>query len=117
MSHPGIDLAPLIALLAELFPDVHPGPQPVCPECGDPEIHAKGLCEACYGRWRHAGRPEEVPPRQRRPRRSGSRLDDFAAARSLGATVPQAARHAGISEHAGWRHDARVRPAARSSAA
>ena len=104
-----IDLTPLIALLAELFPDVKPGPRPVCRECSAPEIHAKELCPDCYWRWAHAGFPQFVPPRQRRPRRTGSRRDDFLAARSLGATVPQAARHAGIPEHVGWRYDAAMR--------
>jgi hypothetical protein len=108
------DLTPLIALLAELFPDVKPGPPPPCRECSCPEIHAKGLCGDCYWRWAHAGFPEFVPPRQRRPRRVGSQRDEFFKARALGATVPQAAKHAHIPEYVGWRYDAaaRTRPAA-----
>jgi hypothetical protein len=106
-----IDLTPLIAALAELFPDVKPGPPPLCRECGSPEIRAKDLCPDCYWRWVHAGRPEFVPPRQRRPKRVGSQREDFLAARSLGATVPQAAKHARIPEHVGWRYDAADRGA------
>jgi hypothetical protein len=106
-----IDLTQLIALLAELFPDVTPGEQPCCRECGAAEIRAKNLCPECYWRWDHAGRPEHVPPRQRRPRRAGSRLNDFATARAAGATVPVAAKYAGIPEHAGWRYEAEQRAA------
>ena len=104
-----IDLTPLIAALAELFPDVKPGPRPACRNCADPEVRACGLCLECYGRWRHAGRPEFVPPRQRKPKRAGSVIEQFAAVRRLGATVPQAARAVGIPEYAGWRYDLRLR--------
>jgi hypothetical protein len=100
-----IDLTPLIALLAELFPDVNPGPPPPCRECGHPDVHACCLCRSCFDRWAHAGYPEVVPPRQRRPRR-GSHYAEFARVRALGATVAQAARHAGIPEYAGWQLEA-----------
>jgi hypothetical protein len=105
-----IDLTPLIAALAGLFPDVQPGPPPPCRECGCPEVHACELCRPCFDRWAHAGYPAFVPPRRRRPRRTaGSRREDFLAVRGLGATVPQAAKHAGIPEYAGWRYDAAAR--------
>jgi hypothetical protein len=28
-----------------------------CLECGKPEVQSKGMCPACYTRWRRAGRP------------------------------------------------------------
>ena len=28
-----------------------------CLECGKPEVQSKGMCTACYTRWRRAGRP------------------------------------------------------------
>ena len=113
----GIDLTPLIAALAGLFPDVTPGETPCCTECGAGEVRAKGLCPDCYYRWIHAGKPPCVPPRQRRPRRAGSRLNDFRAARKAGASVAAAAKYAGIPEHVGWRDEAARRPHAADPAA
>jgi hypothetical protein len=108
-----IDLAPLIASLAELFPDVYPESRPPCRECGRAEIHACGLCRPCYDRWAHAGYPESVPARQRHPKRTRPISVEYVRLRALGATVPQAARHAGITERAAWRHEARTRTPAR----
>lgn len=106
----GLDLTPLLAALAELFPDVTRGPQPDCRGCGAPEIRAKHLCASCYFRWAAAGRPDVVPPRRRRPRRTTSRrFEDFRGVRALGASVQQAAKHTGIPEYVGWRFDAQLR--------
>jgi hypothetical protein len=110
MSGQEIDLTPLIALLAELFP----GAKEPCWGCGADEVFAKGLCRPCYGRWDHAGRPEQVPERQRRPRRN-SRAVAFRSARAMGASVPQAARNAGIPEYVGWRYDTRLQDARRAA--
>ena len=102
------DLTPLIAALAALFPEVKPGPRPPCRNCGDPDVRSCELCGPCYDRWVHADRPEFVPPRQRRRKRKGSRLEEFAKVRRLGATVVQAAKAIGIPEYMGWRYELRI---------
>ena len=103
-------MTPLIAALAGLFPDVDPGPR----RRAGTALTRKCTHAVCA--WSVTGggahrRPEFVPPRQRKPKRAGSVIEQFAEVRRLGATVPQAARAVGIPEYAGWRYELRLRNA------
>lgn len=94
-----IDLTPLIAALAELFPEVEPAR---CWNCPSREVHAKGLCSECYYRWDHAGRPEQVPDWQRPPYRGTPRYrrQIAMACLSLGSAAAAQARRQRIEDYA-----------------
>jgi hypothetical protein len=109
-----IDLSPLIAALAGLFPPPPDGPARrrlyrvpppgtrMCRNCRAEKHFAKTLCRPCYGRWRGGGRkltaagyPKVPPPR---PRRVGKpEFEDYMWLRRCGEPVACAAVRAGIA--------------------
>lgn len=98
-----IDLTPLIALLAELFP------VPECRACGKPEHHAKGLCGRCYDRWLYAGRPDQVPPAVTQAEAMADRIEDYGWLREQGESREMAAIRVGVSLETTYDYDARMR--------
>jgi hypothetical protein len=89
---------------------------------------SRGLCRACYSRWRRAGHPDEVPgpvsgaeraERARQSVREAMRacVADYAELRSWGVGREEAARRAGISVRRSYDYDARLRQERASHAA
>lgn len=102
-----IDLTPLIAALAELFPEVEPAQ---CRNCQSREVHAKGLCGTCYYRWDYAGRPERVPEAWAAVSQARrDRIEDYAFMLANGESRVAAARRlGGLSERTLRQYDAEL---------
>jgi hypothetical protein len=91
-------------------------PYSPCANCAAalPRHPSRGLCQACYGRWRRAGFPATgVPDLQdgtRRARQIGkqrlqARMEDYFFLRDLNTPIEEAARRVGIRAKTAQRYE------------